>query len=78
MGKFAIGMGTKIFSWIIASIIVVLNAKMVMDEIQGWMQESSHPWILRVTVVPIALGALVLLLFITFRPLVKRDEDYYE
>ncbi|HKJ43340.1 MAG TPA: Nramp family divalent metal transporter, partial [Sunxiuqinia sp.] len=72
MGKFAIGMGTKIFSWLIASVIVVLNAKMVVDEIQGWMQDSSHPWILRLTVIPIAIGALILLLFITFRPLVKR------
>lgn len=72
MGKFAIGMGTKIFSWLIAAVIVVLNGKMVMDEIQGWLQSSSHPWILRITVVPIALGALALLLFITFRPLVRR------
>jgi len=72
MGKFAIGMATKIFSWLIAGIIVVLNAKLVVDEINGWIRESPHPWAIQVTVVPLAFAALLLLLYITLRPFVKK------
>ncbi|MCF8239401.1 MAG: Nramp family divalent metal transporter [Saprospiraceae bacterium] len=71
MGKFAIGRVVKILSWITALVIVGLNAKLVLEEIITRIVQSPSPWILWVTIVPIALGAAVLLLYVTFAPFVK-------
>jgi manganese transport protein len=72
MGKFAIGTITKIFSWLIAGIIVILNAKLVAEVISEWIQTSSYPLLIQLIVIPLTIGAGLLLLFITVRPLVKR------
>jgi manganese transport protein len=72
MGNFAIGIYTKVFAWLIAGVIVMLNARLVFEVISGWLKTSSHSLIIQFTVVPITLLAGVLLLFITFRPTVKR------
>ena len=71
MGEFAIGSFTKAIAWFIAGIIVILNAKLVYDTIRGWLAGSSHPFILWITVVPIAAGAGFLLILMTVRPFVK-------
>jgi manganese transport protein len=72
MGIFAIKPVTKIFAWMIAGIIVILNARLVTQVISEWLSTSSYPLIIKLTVIPITLLAGALLLFITFRPLVKR------
>jgi manganese transport protein len=72
MGKFVIGPVIKVFAWVIAGIIVLLNARLVTDVITEWLHTSSHPWIIRLTVVPASVAAALLLLFITIRPLLKR------
>ena len=72
MGKFVIGKITKIFAWLIAGIIVILNARLVIEVISDWLHTSSHPLIIQLTVVPITIAAGVILLYITFRPFVKR------
>jgi manganese transport protein len=72
MGRFAIGPVTRIFSWLIAGIIVLLNARLVTDVISEWVHSSLHPWIIRLTVVPVTVAAGILLLFITIRPFLKR------
>jgi len=72
MGKFAIGMKTKVLAWTIAGIIVLLNAKLVMDEINNWLSSSSYYRVIGLIVVPLAIFAGVLLLFITFRPFMKK------
>ncbi|MFZ4106599.1 Nramp family divalent metal transporter [Flavobacterium sp.] len=63
---------TQIVSWIIALIIVSLNAKLVYNEIQGWLETSENPIILWFTIVPLALGFLFLLLYIVFKPFVTK------
>jgi len=68
MKGFHIGTATQIASWIIALIIVSLNAKLVFDEINGWLESSENPIVLCLTVVPMAIGFLVLLLYIVFKP----------
>ena len=73
MGKFVIKFGTRIASWVIATIIVTLNVKLVIDEVSGWITTSENPIIILLTVVPLVVGAGILLLYITFKPvLVKR------
>lgn len=71
MGDFAIGTKTKIASWVVAVVIVILNAKLVFDEIVGWLATSSSPIYIWIFIVPIAIGALVLLLYIIFNPYVQ-------
>jgi len=72
MGTFAIGTLTKIFAWLIAGVIVSLNARLVWQVISDWIKNSSNPLILQLTIIPLSLFAGALLLFIIFRPAVKR------
>lgn len=72
MNEFAIGPVTKAASWIIALVIVGLNVKLVFDEIKGWLATSAHPEYIWAFVVPIAVAAAVLLLYITIEPLVRK------
>lgn len=68
MKGFHIGRATQIAAWIIALIIVSLNAKLVYDEITGWLETSDNPIVLWFTVVPLAISFLVLLLYIVLNP----------
>lgn len=72
MGKFAIGTITKFFSWLIAGVIVLLNAKLVINEIVNWLDVTTHKTLILFTVVPFAFALGILLLFITVRPLIRR------
>jgi manganese transport protein len=72
MGQFAIGTATKVFSWLIAGIIVLLNVKLVINEIGNWLNVSTHRTLILYTVVPAATALGILLLFITVRPTVRR------
>ena len=74
MKGFHISVVTQIAAWIIASIIVSLNAKLVFDEIKGWLESSNNPMVLWLTVVPLAIGFLILLLYIVFQPFVSKSK----
>ncbi len=70
MGVFAIKPWVKIAAWIIAFIIVSLNVKLVLQEIQGWLANAGeNEWMIWMLVIPICTGTGVLLLYITFKPL---------
>ncbi|GLB47879.1 Nramp family divalent metal transporter [Neptunitalea lumnitzerae] len=71
MGDFAISLKTKIASWVIAIIIVGLNVQLVYDEISKWINTSNHPIYIWIFVVPVAIGAAVLLVYITIKPIFK-------
>jgi len=78
MKGFHISTPTKIASWLIALIIVSLNAKLVYDEIQGWLDSAENPTLLWFTVVPLALAFLFLLLYIVFQPFFAKPKvDIY-
>lgn len=72
MKGFHIGKITQVAAWIIATIIVSLNARLVYSEIKGWLETSDNPIVLWLTVVPLALGFLILLLYIVFKPFVSK------
>jgi manganese transport protein len=55
--------------------IIVLNGKLVYDEITGWLEASENPIVLWLTVVPLALSFLILLLYIVFKPFVKKIKN---
>ena len=78
MKGFHISKTTQIASWIVAAIIVSLNAKLVFDEIKGWLETSENPIVLWLTVVPLAVGFLILLLYIVFKPFVTKSKHDIE
>lgn len=73
MGGFHIKWPLQIASWLITIIIVSLNAKLVYDEITGWLTTSSHPIYIWIFVVPVAIGAAILLIYITFKTNAKNS-----
>jgi manganese transport protein len=73
MQEFVISKPTRIAAWVIAIIIVSLNVKLVFEEISIWIKGAEDPTWLYLTVVPIATGFLLLLLYIAIRPLVYRS-----
>jgi len=72
MGEFTIGFKTKLASWLCALIIVGLNVKLVIGVLSGWLSTSEHSTLLSFTVVPLVISAMVLLLYITFKPFINR------
>jgi len=74
MKGFHISRKTEIVSWIVAIIIVSLNVKLVFDEINGWLTTSDNPTLLWFTVVPLAFGFLLLLLYIVFKPFISKTK----
>lgn len=74
MKGFHISKPTQIAAWIIATIIVSLNAKLVYSEIVGLLESSENPAVLWFTVVPLAIGFLFLLLYIVFKPFITKSK----
>jgi manganese transport protein len=74
MKGFHIGRTTQVASWIVASVIVALNGKLVWDEITGWLASSDNPIVLWLTVVPLAISFLILLLYIVFKPFITKSK----
>ena len=75
MKGFPISKTTQVASWVVALIIVSLNAKLVFNEIHDWLQTTSHPLVLWVTVVPLAVFFLGLLLYIMLQPFFVRHKQ---
>jgi manganese transport protein len=73
MGEFVIKTWMKIAAWLIAIIIVSLNVKLVIQEISGWIVAAGDDaWIVYITALPVCIGAAILLLYITFKPLIEK------
>jgi manganese transport protein len=72
MRTFAIRKFIQVCAWIIAGVIVFLNGRLVVQEISGWLGSSGTPWVIWLTVVPVSAGIGMLLVFITFRPFMRK------
>ncbi|MBC7523303.1 MAG: Nramp family divalent metal transporter [Flavobacterium sp.] len=75
MKGFEISIVTQVTSWIVALIIVSLNAKLVYDEISNWISTSKNSIIIWFTVVPLAVGFLILLLYIVLKPFITKAKQ---
>jgi manganese transport protein len=67
MGKFSIRPWLQGLAWLVAAVILVLNVKLIIDQIAVWLGEAgSKAWLLEVTVLPltVALGLLLVYVFI--------------
>ena len=75
MGNFAINTTTKFFAWTIAFIISFLNAKLVYEEFNKWMNNGDS-YTLNIFLVGLEIGLLVLLLLTFFIPLfIKKNQE---
>ncbi len=76
MGKFAIGLKMKILAWISAAVIVILNAKLVIEQIKTWITDnpSSAIWIYTI-VIPLVIAITILLLYIFFKPIIYKLQE---
>jgi manganese transport protein len=68
MNEFVIPLYVRILAWLSAAIIVSLNARLVYQQIIDWMESSPNPLIIWIVVIPIAMAAALLLLYIIFKP----------
>ncbi|MBK7384324.1 MAG: Nramp family divalent metal transporter [Flavobacteriales bacterium] len=73
MGEYVIKPWVKVLAWITASIIVVLNARLVVDEIVGWIGPDGGITLLQGLVMLVVAAAFALLLYVTFKPFIRPD-----
>ncbi len=73
MGIFANNYLIKIIAWIIAAIIAALNLKLVYDEFMLWTSEQKWLWLI---LAPLAILLVSSLIYIVFRPLLRRGKDW--
>ena len=73
MGAFANKMWVKLLAWLTAAIIIVLNGRLAVMAIDEWLA-AAGAWktVVWVTVVPVAAGFVLLLVWVTAEPLMSR------
>ncbi len=76
MGKFVIGLKTKILAWACAIIIIGLNAQLVVQQLGEWTHasHSSAMWI-HFLVEPVILAVVALMVYVLLRPLLFKHKD---
>jgi manganese transport protein len=73
MGQYTIKRLLQWGSWVVAGVIATLNLKLAWDEIGGWLLGAGrHAWMLWITIVPLAVGLVGLLIYVTVVPALKR------
>jgi manganese transport protein len=72
MGEFTNKPWVTILAWIIAAIIVSLNANLVYQTLMGWIKTAENPVIIYLTVLPVIFAAALLLLYIIFKPFIRK------
>ena len=83
MGVFATPWWGQVLAWSAAAIIVGLNAKLILDQIGKWLEAVPRGtggvgpiplyWLVAAGLYGTALAALLLLFWVTIRPLVRRS-----
>jgi manganese transport protein len=77
MGKFATGTALKILAWVFAILIVGLNVRLVLQEIETWASASpGSANLVHYVVAPIAVAIGALLLYVFARPLLYKHNDH--
>jgi manganese transport protein len=69
MGEFSIRPWLQGLAWIVAGLIVILNVKLIVDQITIWMGAiGSKAWILETTVIPLTVALGLLLVYVSLHP----------
>ena len=69
MGQFASRRGWAVVAWLVAAVIVYLNAQLAIGQIGDWAEAAGpYAWAVYATALPLAAGLGLLLMWMTFRP----------
>ncbi len=74
MGRFANPLWLSILAWVVASVIVGLNARLVYQTLAGWIADAENPFWLWVTVIPLVVGLALLLLYIALPKALRKKK----
>ncbi len=74
MGRFANPWWVKLLAWLIASVIIALNLKLVLDELTGWLSGGSL-W-LWFAVIPLVIFLLGILFYIIITPFLGKGRTW--
>jgi len=77
MGSFANRLWVKVLAWITSLIIIVLNGKLVFDQIAEWAA-GGVPAMITVLAAALAAGAAIFLLYILVVPLFRGERSWTE
>ncbi|HTS45791.1 MAG TPA: Nramp family divalent metal transporter [Puia sp.] len=74
MGQFSISMLTKILSWVVASVLIYLNVKLIYEEASDYFTQPGN-LIWKFLIILSVLSAVLLLLYIFCHPWISRQEQ---
>lgn len=75
MGNFVIKPYIKVLAWLCALLIVVLNGRLVIEEITKWSEANrGSGYIIHFLVVPLALAVGVLLVYVFVKPFISKRQ----
>ena len=72
MGAFAIKLPVKVAAWIIAIIILVLNIKLVAENVAAWMVLTPHLWVKVLIVLTVVFITAILMVTIIYPLVLQR------
>jgi len=75
MGSFAIKFWVKVLAWITSVAIIVLNGKLVYDEIIGWITGGA-PVLISILTIGIAAAIALFLVYIILLPLIRGEKSW--
>lgn len=73
MGDLAISFWTKILAWSCAVVILYLNVRLVMQEIDTWrVNNEIEPWVINGVILPLTLVCVGLLMYVLVHPWLEK------
>jgi manganese transport protein len=77
MGSFASKLWVKVLAWATSAAIIVLNGKLVYDEIMDWI-EGGAPLLVSILTIGIAAAISFFLVYIILLPLIRGEKSWRE
>ncbi len=77
MGSFASKWWVKILAWITSIIIIILNGKLVYDQIMEWIKGGA-PLLVSILIIGIAAAISIFLVYIIMLPLIRGAKSWKE
>jgi manganese transport protein len=73
MGQYVVRPAMLTAAWIVAAVIAALNLKLAAEVVLAWLSGGGGArWILWVTVIPVVVGLLALLIYVSVAPVIQR------
>lgn len=75
MGTFSIKLWVKILAWLCAAVILYLNVRLVIQEVNGWISSGEVPdSVIFMIIIPVLVACLFLLIYIFIHPMIPHHE----